>query len=208
MRRFLAITVLVFLLLLFNGCLSSSRSEKTYISPDHWIGRELLDKDKGYPMLRIYETFRLQEPYFFRSQYRNPKKYENYNINIDMDELDRWEKNRLLSVYISEARIVLPTGETIDLMSNKIWLGYHERGERIKAQPQMVNGKNVIYIKHILLKRLPRVILNADIPSSVDSVIFEYTIEEERKNIGVIGLHCKQLFRKEERHLTWHILMI
>ena len=185
MGRFFAVTIFVAVPLLFNAC---SITWNRYTTSASWPGYrcEIFPQDTPSVATNTYLT--LTEEYFplrayFQSFY--PKKYENYNIRVTIsDKLDKTDNMR--GLYISDARVVLPTGEAINLLDNRITLRYiYWKSEYYTGIPsrqvddiqlQYRDYRRVVCIDSLAHEDWVNVIFNADIPSAVGSVVIEYTL--------------------------------
>jgi len=149
-----------------------------------------------------------------------PLPYENYDICFTVSNINDALKNAaereneeytddiMISMYIDEFRIVLPSGNIIDLLKGKIDITYHYNGSEKEAgmlykkeqniKPQNIDGVKKIFFDGIKDGDGISIYFYAKIPAYfVNSISLEYTLTIEWKNRGTVKRRYVGIFNKE-----------
>jgi len=147
-----------------------------------------------------------------------PSIYENYNIYFSITNSNRIMNNEggdMISFYIEEFKIVLPSEKEIDLLNNKIDIIMHYNGsEEIigipykklnNIEPNILNGSKCIFFNGFGNDDGATIIFNAKIPAyNVNRIRLEYTLSVEWENLGTRRIKNILFFNRESHRWYSH----
>ena len=129
-----------------------------------------------------------------------------YRIEIRAsDGLEKTDDMRFM--HLRDARIMLPSGEAIDLMDGDMKFYLSDlSGTRnfLDVQPECVDGRKIARIDGIAHKDHLYMIFNTDIPKSARSISLHFTLSVEWVNLGVMEFSYVYYFQKQR--FTYHLL--
>ena len=212
MKRFFPLALL---LLTASLCGSCAITTNTYTQGTWGKGsyESLLSEA---PSIALLERFSNAEDYsFVRSFFQVvfPRKYERYRIELMALSLKEMTDN-ISAAYISDIRVVLPSGESIDLLDNDIAIRYYYGNPTRRAlgipskmvenvQPQYLDGRRVANIGSLAAYGDSfTAYFYADIPSAVDNVRFEYTLTVEWRLRGSNVARITQVYEKKKERFA------
>jgi len=216
MKKIKCLLPFICIILLLNSCLAF---EKIYKEPstENYEGSA-----KGPILTFIYLRYgkSFEFPYSY-IQPIFPLAYEKYNINFNIyninDALKRVAEREnkeytdyiMRSMCIDELRIVLPSGEIIDLLDGKIDVIYHYNGSEKEAgmlykKEQNIKPQNIDGVKKLFFKGFQggdgiTLDFHTKIPAYfVNKVRLEYTLTIEWENRGIekrryVGIYNKKI---------------
>ena len=134
--------------------------------------------------------------------------------NLTMRISNRGNKGDVMrSMYISEARFVLPSGESIDLLDSRIRVNYVYIGfEEIAGvgytgfmdtKPKQVNGRKVLDLGGLADHYTVAIEIDEDVPPDINSIDFVYSLTVEWENFGIVEERCTPTFKKTEHTYYW-----
>jgi len=213
MNRNLMLVLFVFFSLMFSSCSSTVRTFNHI--PDEYLGSEY-SSELGQVWSRV-ELFLFEKRYNFLHGHLLPQsdfplKYENYLIWISItDQPPKYSysnEDTMLHMYIDECRIILPSGNVIDLMNNNITINYSytrldfsqkappQRKQNVQPQ-HTEDGKKVFYLDSVVDRDVARIEFNEKIPSSAQTLRMEYALTVVWENLGEVKSHHNLLFKKK-----------
>jgi len=212
MNRNAALMLFAFLFFVFSSCVILSNQYDIPEYNSYKFQSELGQVGTHVQFLISEERYNRLNQYF---QSIFPFRHENYCIwmtIVDWSYLSKDfnnDEDTMLYMYIDECRIILPSGNAIDLLNNNniiVNYSYTGRDYVMKAPPKTLlnvqpqyteDGRKILYLDSIVDNDSVWLKFYAKIPSSTQTLRLEYTITVVWENLGEVKVRQNLLLKKK-----------